>query len=244
MTGENEVTQSGSWRPAFDVGVQLAMIIAAGVIVYVALENRADQRVATSGKQLPTVPLEPVSLAGAFTQGSANAALALVVFSDFECPYCARFAKETLPEINRSFVAAGKVLVAFRHMPLESIHPLAKKPAESALCAGHQGKFWEMHDRIFQANIRSESGVLESLARDIGLDRKAYGLCITNGKVAAQVEADILSAKALGISGTPAFLVGVRLPDGQVKATEWLTGARPFSEFKTTLDRALRTVQP
>ncbi len=83
------------------------------------------------------------------TRGSKNAPLTMIEFSDYQCPFCKRHAEQTVPVLIKDYVAAGKVRYAFRDFPLAAIHPLATKAAEAARCAGDQGKYWEMHDRLF-----------------------------------------------------------------------------------------------
>src|SRR6185436_20936742 len=92
------------------------------------------------------VPNFDLTLAGAATKGRASAPLVMLEFSDFECPFCGRYSRETYPQVQREYVDTGKVRYVFRHTPIERIHPQAMKAAEAAECAGTQGKFWEMHD--------------------------------------------------------------------------------------------------
>jgi protein-disulfide isomerase len=106
-------------------------------------------RAAAIGDDGSGLPSEYIAMEGAHTKGSASAPAVLLVFSDFQCPFCGRFARETLSAIEREYVARGELLMAFRHLPLP-IHPQAIAAAQSAECAGSQGKFWEMHDELFR----------------------------------------------------------------------------------------------
>lgn len=93
-----------------------------------------------------------VNIDGAYSKGSNDAKVTIVEFSDFQCPYCARFYSETLGQIIKDYVDTGKVRFVYKHFPLISIHPLAQKAGEAAACAGEQGKFWEMHDLMFDSH--------------------------------------------------------------------------------------------
>lgn len=109
----------------------------------------AGQPAGRGGRPAPPLPAQPLSISDAVVKGSERAKVVLIAFSDFECPYCSRFAKDTLPVLDEKYVRTGRVRVAFRHLPIESIHPTAFKAAEASECAREQGRFWEMHDRLF-----------------------------------------------------------------------------------------------
>jgi protein-disulfide isomerase len=163
-------------------------------------------------------------------RGPADAPVAVVIFSDFQCPYCSR-AVAALDKVVETY--GPKVRVVFRDFPLE-FHPHASKAAEAGKCAAEQGKFWALHDRMFakQDDLGVES--LKVHARTIaGLDGAAFDACLTSGKMAGQVAADLAAGQAAGVSGTPAFFInGVML-----------TGAQPFEAFKALIDRELAAVE-
>jgi protein-disulfide isomerase len=182
----------------------------------------------------PPLPAEPVSLTGAETKGSARARIALIEYSDFQCPFCGKFAKEVLPDIDREYVSTGRLLVAFRQLPL-AIHSLAEKAAEASECAARQGKFWPMHDWLFRETPRLEEPRLLDAARELSLDRDQFRTCL-GGAELDQVRSDAALAKSLGIIGTPAFLAGVIQPDGRVKITKRLAGAQPYAQFKAVIE--------
>jgi protein-disulfide isomerase len=157
--------------------------------------------------------------------------------SEFECPFCARFAADTLPALEKTYVATGKVLLAFRHFPLERIHPSAMQAAEAAECAGSQGRFWEMHDLLFQSPKQLDRPSLDARARALGLDQQAFGRCL-NGQRKIRQEAS--AAAGLKVSGTPTFFIG-SLSDGQVTVAHRVSGAQPFASFQRILDDLLST---
>jgi protein-disulfide isomerase len=184
------------------------------------------------------LPSFPVSLVGAATKGQASAPVVLLAFSDFECPFCRRFAMDTLPAIDREYVTTGKVRVAFRHMPLESIHKNALQAAVAAACADAQGRFWEMHDRLFLDPQQMGAGNFWNVAGALGLDRATFSRCLRSDVVKA-VRRDQELAAELAVRGTPAFFVGTAQRSGGVMVTHRLAGARKLDEFRKALDEAL-----
>ena len=183
----------------------------------------------------PPLPTEPISLDGAHLQGSRAAKIAVVEYSDFQCPYCGRFARETLPDIERTYVEPGKVLYAFRQYPLESIHPFALKAAEAAECAGEQGQFWRMHDLNFADQTHLDEPKLRERAKTVGLNAEQFDRCL-RGDVAERVHADARTGTAFAVTGTPTFFVGVPQGDGRIKVVKRLSGALSFAEFSAILD--------
>jgi len=182
------------------------------------------------------LPPEPVSLEGAAIRGSRAAKVAIIEHSDFQCPYCGRFAREILPELEKGYVATGKVLLAFREFPL-TIHPFAEKAAEAAECAGRQGKFWEMHDRLF-VKQQLDPPSLEAHAKALHLSPGVFDTCLA-GEAADKVRQDTEAGKALLVTGTPTFFVGTIQPDGRVKVLQRVSGALPLAQFGAALDRII-----
>lgn len=177
------------------------------------------------------------------SHGAADAAFVLVEFSDYQCPFCGRHRREVSPKIDQEFAANGKIRRVFFDMPLESIHPLAFKAAQAARCAGEQGKFAEMQERLF-ANPQG----LEPFAphaEAVGLDVARFDECLVSGKFAAAVRSDMEQAKKAGVRSTPSFLVAKPEPGapGKVRGVALIVGAKPFEAFKAELDKAL-TEQP
>jgi protein-disulfide isomerase len=203
-----------------------------------AAPTRAAGGAARSPAPLPT---EPISLQGATIEGKQTARLVIIEYSEFQCPYCGKFAREVMPQLRRDYVETGKVIVAFRHFPLESLHASALGAAGAAECSRQQGRFLEMHDSLFanQSQLRRED--LVERARVLKLDLKQFGLCL-DGLAAQRVREDQASARALGVTGTPTFFIGALQPDGRVKVAERLTGAQPLAQFRSLLDRLMAQV--
>ena len=184
------------------------------------------------------LPKDPVAIANEPFKGNGAAKIALIEFSDYQCPFCSRYSRDTLPQITTDYVDTGKIRYVFRDLPL-SFHKQAFKAAEAAHCAGAQGRFWEMHDAMFRNQSALAPEQLAAHAETLGLDGSAFQECLESGRFAAEVNKDVADAGAAGITGTPAFLVGVIQPDGRVKVTKKLSGAKPYAEFKAALDAAL-----
>jgi protein-disulfide isomerase len=180
----------------------------------------------------------PVGLGSAPPRGNPTARLTIVEFSDYQCPYCKRHVDQTMPRLLDDYVTKGIVRYAFRDYPLTEIHPLAAKAAEAARCAGDQGKFWEMHDRLFanQKNLQPEK--LPEHAQAVGLDSGTFRACLDDNRHAEAVQQDLKAGAQLGAQGTPAFVLG--LSDGnQVKDGVIIHGAQSIAVFKAEIDKLL-----
>jgi len=185
------------------------------------------------------LPLEPVSIDGAASKGTEDAPVVLIEYSDFQCPFCGKFARETLPALEQQYVNPGKVLLVFRHLPLNQIHPYAQKAAEAAACAGRQGKFWPMHEQLFEDQAHLDDASLKRRARTLGLNSVRFATCLGGGEVTEEVHRDSANGSQLQISGTPTFLVGTKTTDGRVKVVQRLSGALPLGQFQAAFVRVL-----
>jgi len=164
--------------------------------------------------------------------GPDDAAVTIVEFSDFQCPYCARFFLETYPQIEQQY--EGKVKFVYRDFPLTAIHQYAEKAAEAAGCASNQSKYWEYHDLLWTKQQALDEDSLKSYAADLGLDTDAFNGCLDSGTYADEIQNDIQEGQSYGVDGTPAFFV-----NGQ-----FMSGALPFADFKAVIDAALEGRQP
>ncbi|MBS0613430.1 MAG: DsbA family protein, partial [Proteobacteria bacterium] len=150
-------------------------------------------------------------------RGPANAPVTLEEFSDFQCPYCGRYAP-VVRQVMEQY--PDRIQLIFHHLPLVNIHPNAQKAAEAAVCAQEQGRFWEMHDLLFAEQSSLEVNALKDKARRIGLDAGAFDRCLDGGKAAEAVAKDVREAEQLGIAGTPASFINGRFADGAISAEE------------------------
>lgn len=160
-------------------------------------------------------------------QGAADAKGVVVEFSDFQCPYCGRFARETYAEIKREFVDTGQLRYTFLHFPLD-FHPLAEKAGEAAECAGSQGKFWGMHDRLFQNQELLNEPNLVLHAEALGLRRDSFRSCL-DGLMTSRVKRHFQEGQRVGVKVTPTFLLGHVNPDNTVTIRTRIVGAQPIN---------------
>lgn len=158
-------------------------------------------------------------------KGPANAPITIVEYSDFQCPYCARV-NPTLDEVRKTY--GDKVRIVFKDFPLPN-HPEAPKAAEAAHCAGEQGKYWELHDRMFANQQALQVPMLKQHANALGLNMDAFNQCLDSGKHAGRVAENMKSGEALGVGSTPTLYVNGRP----------VVGAQPFEFFKTVIDEEL-----
>ncbi|MHA2609918.1 MAG: DsbA family protein [bacterium JZ-2024 1] len=172
--------------------------------------------------------------------GNPSAKLVLVEFSDFQCPYCGRFFSQTYPVLKKKYVETGKVKMVFKDLPLP-FHPAAFPAALAGQCALEQGKFWEMHDRIFynQSLLTSkDTAVLHSFASAIGLNMAQFRRCMDTEKYKKEVQEDTAEANALGFTGTPTFVLGKEISPGVVEG-KIVVGAQPTQTFEAEIDSLL-----
>jgi len=158
--------------------------------------------------------------------GPMGAAVTIVEFSDYECPFCQR-AEPIIEQVLEQY--EGKVRFVYRHFPLENIHPNAKPASVAAFCAGEQGKFWEYHALVFEAPDGLEADGLAKYAAALGLDGESFEACLGSDAATAAVQEDMQAGSSAGVTGTPAFFIN-GIP---------LKGAQPVSEFQRIIDAEL-----
>ena len=168
--------------------------------------------------------------------GRPDAPLTLVEFTDYECPFCRRFQASTWPRLKHDYVDTGKLRFIVRDLPLP-FHAAAGPAAEAAHCAGEQGKFWPMHEALLSGSTGLEPQGIERRARALGLDMQRFEACVAAQKYAARIAHNAAEADALGLEGTPAFVLG-RAIEGQLRG-ERLEGALPYQDFEAALQREL-----
>ena len=209
-----------------------------GALPIETFEQKIDEKLAGTPAtgaptQLPAQPAAKVDVAeGDYKQGPADAKVVVVEFTDYQCPYCKQFFTATEQQLLDTYVKTGKVRFAVRNFPM-SFHQNAQKAAEAAMCAGAQGKFWEMHTTLFTKGNGDGTGLdtpsLKQYAADLQLDTTEFNSCLDNSEMGAAVQQDQVDGDAAGVSGTPSFFVNGRI----------LVGAQPFTTFKTAIDAEL-----
>jgi protein-disulfide isomerase len=198
-----------------------------------------------SVQQAPSQPPQPVkiSLDNDPIRGDPNAPITIVEFSDFQCPFCARFHVQTLPLLLEEYIDAGKVNLVYRDFPIQSIHPNALPAAVAAECANEQGKYWEYHDTLFEkqsgwSRLDSNTALstFSQYATDIDLEQQQFDSCLGSGKYLEEVQGDLSDGRDYDITGTPGFFIGNE-EIGFVK----INGAQPFDSFQRIIDAQLDT---
>ncbi len=206
------------------------------------LESKIAAQQAPS-QQVRSQPSQPVkiSLDNDPVRGDPNAPITIVEFSDFQCPFCARFHVQTLPLLLEEYIDSGKVNLVYRDFPIQSIHPNALPAAVAAECANEQGKYWEYHDTLFEKQnswSRLDSNTVISTfsqyATDVGLEKQQFDSCLGSGKYLEEVQGDLRDGRDYDITGTPGFFIG-NDEIGFVK----INGAQPFDSFQKIIDAQL-----
>ncbi len=161
--------------------------------------------------------------------GNKDAKVTFIEFSDFECPFCVKFSLTTMPDIKKNYVDTGKIKVTFLNFPLENIHENSLDAAKASECAYKQGKFWEMHDMMFEKSPKLSLVDLRNYAEDIGLDLPKFDECMASSAVLEDIAKDVASASDAGVSGTPAFFINGR----------FVSGAQPYEVFQQIIEQEL-----
>ena len=209
------------------------------------LENAiAELELKILEKQLPdnqpNIPLE-ISADNDPIIGNPDAEITIIEFSDFQCPFCARFHIQTLPTLMEEYIEKGTVKLVFRDFPIQSIHPNAVPASVAAECANEQGKFKQMHDILFErqnqwSNLETiyAMELFNQYASEIQLEQEQFSSCLSTAKYVKEIQNDLNDGRAYGITGTPGFFIG----NEKIGFTE-LKGAQPFESFKKVIDRQL-----
>ncbi|MEK6865327.1 MAG: DsbA family protein [Thermoproteota archaeon] len=191
----------------------------------------------------PNVQPISVSIDDDPIRGNQDAPITIVEFSDFQCPFCARFQIQTLPLILEQYVETGKVKFVYRDFPIQNSHPNAMPAAAASECAHEQDKYWEYHDALFEnqgvwnnVEITSAITVFKEFATELDLNQEQFNSCLDSGKYIEEVSNDLRDGKDYGVTGTPGFFIGNE-EMGFVK----LNGAQPFEAFKSVIDSQLNT---
>lgn len=181
----------------------------------------------------PPVRRAEVDVGAAPVRGAVDAPVTIVEFSDFHCPFC-RTVQPTLLQLLDRY--AGKVRLVYKDLPLDGLHPNARRVSEAARCAREQNRFWEFHDAVYAGTVGTDTSeqAMRTLAAKAGLEWSPFAQCLASGRHREAIQRDVDQAARLGLSGTPAFFVNGRL----------LTGAQPFDAFARVIDEELERIRP
>lgn len=175
----------------------------------------------------PTVFRATLDVEGAPIRGAESAPVTIVEFSDFHCPFC-RSVQPTLTELLKRY--EGKVRLVYKHLPLDSLHPQARRVSQASWCAGAQGKFWEFHDAVYASGSSDASDpAMSAIASQVGLNGGTFATCMAGAESAAVIDRDVKQGEALGLTGTPGFFINGRE----------LTGAQPLDAFVRVIEEEL-----
>jgi len=161
--------------------------------------------------------------------------VALVEFTDYECPFCGEYARSTAPTVDNKLVATGAVRHVVFSFPLEGIHKRARKASEAAECAARQGLYWQMHQRLFSNQQALNEEALFQSSDALGLTRPDFERCLA-GEAADDITADVREGHRLGVNSTPTFFVGTLQKDGSIQLAKRITGAIPFDALKNVIE--------
>ena len=192
-------------------------------------------------KNQPTLPLK-ISAGDNPIIGNPDAAITIIEFSDFQCPFCAKFHTETLPTIMEEYINKGTVKLVFRDFPIQNIHPNAVPASIAAECANEQGKFKQMYHTLFEkqkewSNLETSYAItiFNQYASEMELDEEKFDSCLRNAKYLEDVQNDLNDGRTYGVTGTPGFFIG----NEKIGFVE-LKGSQPFESFKKIIDSQLK----
>lgn len=235
--------QNGITRMQISLVGGLAIIMVVAFIVFnQGSSGRAPAETTSSGPpaveqgvlagiDLSAIPNEPAE-DGSPALGAVDAPVTIVEYSDYQCPHCANFSKNTLPDVIKNYVAAGKV--RYVHKDMAILGEQSQWAAQAANCAADQGHFWEYHELLFQKQSGENKGTfsrdnLKQFAANLGLDATAFNQCLDQNKYSQRVAAETAEGKQRGVEGTPSFFVN----------DEFVVGNVPFSQMKDLIEKHL-----
>ncbi len=213
--------------------ILLAGILIAGAVFYTKKDSLPQTPNPTGGQKVEVSSDDDAFL------GPEDAKVTIIEFSDYQCPFCRSFWRDTLNRIKNEYINSGQsVKFVYRDFPLTNIHPMAVKYAEAAECAEDQNKYWQMHDKIFEKQDEVGQGTISNFgiedvkiwAEEIGLNGSEFNQCLDSGKYSEEVRKDFDDGSRAGVNGTPTFFInGISV-----------VGSQPFEAFKQIIDGELQ----
>lgn len=245
---------SGKLVPILTVALVVAAFLIGSLYAKVQMFEKGEvQNQGTINNQQPAAAAQPqrptkgvASVDDDPVLGDKNAPVTIIEFSDYECPFCKRHFDETLPQLVKEYVDAGKVKIVYRDFPLSFHDPMATKEAVAANCAGKQGGdtvYFKYHDDIFTRTKSNGNGLSEvdltTIATDLGLNLSLFNTCLSDPAQTDEVKKDIADGTAAGASGTPTFVIGKTTSNGEIDG-DLVVGAQPFVAFQAVIDPMLQ----
>ena len=220
------------WSPRWLFGLALGVVVAVWSIFALTRQGRSvdlePQPASTGSFEAPSSDFVHVDYENRPYRGPADAPVIVIEFTDYQCPFCARYFQQTYPTLLTEY--GDRIRYVIRNFPITSIHPHAAKAAEAAECAADQDTFWEYHDVLFQRQASLDVTSLKHYATELGLDGDRFEACLDSGEKAEIVAADVRDGRAYRLNGTPTFFINGRR----------LVGAQPLAVFEHFIEQALR----
>ena len=187
----------------------------------------------------PSIRTGNIELSSSPFIGNKNAEIAIIEFSDYQCPYCKRHYSQTFPDIKKNYIDSNKVKYVMKQYPL-GFHAKARGASIAALCVEKlkPGQYWKAHEAIFSGETKLATEDYIELAQTVGIKQSKFESCLNDSTVSQQVDSDMQQGESVGVSGTPAFYIG-KIVNGEVVNGQLITGARPFSSFSSVINRLL-----
>ena len=186
-----------------------------------------------------------ISIEGEPFKGSPTAPVTLIEFSDFECPYCGRHARNTLLKLDKEYIETGKVKYVFKDFPIPTIHKKAVMAATAANCAGEQEQYWPMHQKLFSSQKSLAEKELIDHAKKLNLKMEQFQSCLGSEKGRREIEEDMKEGRKAGVRGTPTLFLGrTDQNSSTVKIQMVIRGAGPLSKFQNAIETMLKTPSP
>ncbi|ABV87098.1 thioredoxin domain-containing protein [Shewanella pealeana] len=173
--------------------------------------------------------------------GDTAAQLAIIEFSDYQCPYCKRFIDQTFTKLKSNYIDTGKIQYLTRDFPL-GFHPKAKGAAIAANCSLQQNAYWPMRDSLFKNMQQLDDALYQQTASNLSLDMTMFADCLIDETVSSKVDQDVAYGSSLGIRGTPSFVIG-RVENGQLISPKLVVGAQSYQTFALLIDELLANPQ-
>ena len=225
-------------KKTFDWFATALVAVAAGLFIWTQVESRWLRE----PPRRPIQEVEGLSIASsAIRHVRGHGPIALVEFTDYECPACGDYALRTAPLVDKQLVDSGAVRHVIFNFPLEQIHPRARRAAEAAECAARQGHYRDMHKHLFSDRHNLEADRIVDAVKAFGLDEARFTQCLS-GEAASAITKDMEEGARLGVTGTPTLFVGAVQADGSITLLRRLNGAASFDAIKRVSDDVRRLI--